>query len=501
MAVDSKSVLYGSLVLVTLLLGVLMAISVTTNSAGGLAALVPLITVVLTIVSLLNPKAGLYGLAALVIWVDEFKRLAIYFGGANSMTVAQTLAMPFIILGALNCGFLLNVLNGKARIDRLGILIYLVGGMVGMIVFITMEGGIAERGQRAANIAGYVTLIPIANAYFKTFDEWRKFFAFQVMVALPAAAWAIKQYYYGFDQIEWTYARSMLSRVHSGQMLLFTNPRTFGFFGSASALGCAAIYCAFSWWHGVRYKKGRLFWLFAGLVLTWVLVASTQRTALIYPAIVLFCAYGFRTRLRTTILYTTSFVIVLLGIINSTYLLDQGLDKINDAIASDSTWGSEVLKVSTFSDRLRGWERLSRADSYSLIGKGEKAGGYDDGNVYRNHDVVNKVLISYGVLGLLAIAITGGIVLYALHTTVFSQENKQDRNDNAFAIALSLPMIYISFLGGDNFNTNPINLQIWTAFVGVLVARNQLRDKKEYEKRENVAYQSSPASSTQRLKA
>ena len=39
-------------------------------------------------------------------------------------------------------------------------------------------------------------------------------------------------------------------------------------------------------------------------------------------------------------------------------------------------------------------------------------------------------------------------------------------------------MILISFLGGDNFNTNPINLQLWTAFVGVLVVRKQLQQER-----------------------
>ena len=462
----------------TILVGVIMAVFVSTNAAGGLAALVPLITAILTLLALINPRAGLFGLAALVIWVDEFKRLAVYYGGAYSSTVLQTLTMPFIVLAALNAGFFLNIMFGKAKIDRLGILIYLVGSIVGMIVFVTMEGSLPERAQRAANIAGYITLIPIANTYFKTFDEWRKFFAFQAIVALPAAAWALKQYYYGFDLIEWTYARSGLSRVHSGQMLMFENPRTFGFFGSASALGCAAIYCAFSFWHTFRFKERRVFWLLISILYLWVLVASTQRTALIYPLIVLLCAVAYRTKLRAATLYSMATLLLILGIINSTYLLEKGLDDINNAIASDTSWGSEVLKVSTFSDRLRGWERLTRPDTYSIIGKGEKSGGYDDGNTYRNHDVVNKILINYGVIGLLAVLIAGAIVLYTLHATVFAQRNKQDRNDNAFAVALSLPMILISFLGGDNFNTNPINLQLWTAFVGVLVVRKQLQQER-----------------------
>ncbi len=473
-----------------------MAVFVTTNAAGGIAALVPLITVILTLLALINPRAGIFGLAALVIWVDEFKRLAVYFGGAYSMTVMQTLAMPFIVLAALNAGFLLNIMFGKVKIDRLGIMIYLVGGIIGLVIFKTMGGGLAERGQRAANIVGYLTLIPIACTYLKTFDEWRKFFAFQVIVALPAAAWAIKQYYFGFDQIEWEYARSGLSKVHYSQMFSFTNPRVFGFFGSASALGCAAIYCAFAWWHGFRFRRRWLFWLLSAFILSWVLVLSTQRAALLYPLIVLVAAFAFRTRARVIGLYFTGFILLLLGIFNAKYLLNEGIDNTNRFLATlgGGSWGEQVLKVSTFSDRLRGWERLGRAESWSLFGTGKQTFssvtvGFDVNSSDYNHDVINKVLINHGVIGVLCIVIPGVILLSALHSTVFVQRDKQDRNDTAFAIALSLPMIFMSFLGGDNFNANPINLQIWTAFVGVLVVRQTyLRRKAEerQERRENM---------------
>jgi hypothetical protein len=482
MALDSRALVTGAAIFSTIFIGIIMAVFVSTNAAGGIAALVPLITVILTMLALINPRAGLYGLAALVIWVDEFKRIAVFFGGAYSTTVMQTLAMPFIVLAALNAGFLLNLMFGKAKTDLLGVLIYAVGGLIGCVVFLTMAGSFPERAQRAANIAGYISLVPIAITYFKTFDDWRRFFAFQVVVALPAAAWAIKQYYFGFDQIEWEYARSGLSKVHSGQLLMFANPRTFGFFGSASALGCAAIYCAFSWWHTFRFRQKRFLWLATAFILTWVLVVSTQRTALIYPLIVLLCAYAYRTKFRVFAFYGMGFFIFFLGIINSTYLIEKGLDKINAAIASDTAWGSEVLKVGTFSDRLMGWERLKRAESYSILGTGEKGGGYDDGQVYRNHDIINKILINYGVVGLIVVFASGFVVLSALHSTIFAQQNRLDRNDNAFALALSLPMILLSFLGGDNFNTNPINLQIWTAFVGVLVARKNLIEKNALEK-------------------
>ena len=494
MAIDSKAILQGFLIFLALILGIIMAFSVTTNAEGGLAALVPMITILLSLLALVNPRAGLYGLAALVIWVDEFKRLAVYSGGAYSTTVLQTLAMPFIVLAALNAGFMLNLMFGKVRIDRIGVVFYALAAVIGLAIFLKMEGSVAERGQRAANIAGYLTLIPITYTYLKTFDDWRRFFSFQVIVALPAVAWAIKQYYFGFDQIEWDYARSGLSKVHYGQMFNFKDPRVFGFFGSASALGCAAIYCAYSWWHVLRYRAKRLFWLFAAAILTWALVASTQRTALIYPLIVLMFAYAFRTKRRTFAVYILAVGTFVLGVIYSDHLLDQGLDDINQAIASDSGWGSQVLRVSTFSDRIRGWQRLKRAESWSLMGTTtDKISNTTISSSDYNHDVINKVLINYGIVGMLVILIPAIFALRILHTAVYQATDRNERNDAAFVLSLSFPMILLSMIGGDNFNTNPINLQIWTAIAGVFVCRQASRSLQIYQTTDGPVTNVSPA--------
>lgn len=504
MAVDSKSLFTGAAIFAAILVGIIMAVSVTTNAAGGLAALVPLIAGILGILAIVKPKAGLFGLAALVIWVDEFKRLAVYFGGADSTTVIQVLAMPFVVLAALNVGYFLNILWGRAKIDKVGIGIYVFATAIGAVVFVTAEGGIAERAQRAASLAGYMALIPVAYAYLTNFDDWRKFFAFQVIMALPAAVWAIKQYHFGFDQIEWTYARSGLSLTHYAQMFSAAEPRVFGFFGSSSALGCAAIYCAFSWWHAGRYKQKRFLWILAALMLTAVLVESNQRTALVYPLIVALAAFTFRRRITTLALYITAFGIFIMGVISSDYLLNEGIDDVNRSIATGTSWGDKVLNVNTFSDRIRGWQRLKRAESWSLLGTTTASAGssqrsttYDEDY---NHDVINKILINYGILGLLAVIIPGIIALSILHGTILSKYNSDGSRDPAFALALSLPMIGLSMIGGDNFSTNPMNLQLWTSFAGVLVVYKVLKENR-FQNRMNASTPaiSSPITSRRRI--
>jgi hypothetical protein len=496
MTLDSKSITHALLILGGLFLGLITAVSMATSVQGGLAALTPLITIILTIIAIVKPRLGLYCLVPLVIWVDQYKRLAVYFGGVDSMIVIQTLAMPFIILAALNVGYILNILFGRIKLEPIAIVFYGIAFLVGCGVFFTMDAALTERAQRAANIGGYLTLIPITHAYLRTFDEWRKFFAMQVIWALPAAAWAIKQYYYGFDDIEWTYARSGLSRVHYSQMFGILEPRVFGFFGSASALGCAAIYCAFSWWHCLRYREKRFFWAFSGIVLLWVLVCSTQRTALFYPALVLIASFVFRTKFRICTAYAAAFMIFILAVINSDYLLNQGLEKINNAISPKEGWGSQVLRVSTFSDRIRGWQRLKRPETYSLFGTGKEQKavnlGIDVNASDYNHDVINKILINVGVVGFAAILIPGIGLLVMLHRTAYQHVSRQSRNDAAFALALALPVIGLSFIGGDNFNTNPINMQIWTSFVGVLILRSEFMRNRVELKEKSAAPNQAP---------
>lgn len=470
-----KSITQFFFILGGLAFAIVSVIGMVTDAQGGLAAITPLITGGVALLALVKPRAGLFALIPLVIWVDEYKRLAVYFGGAYSMTVIQTLAMPFIVLAALNVGFIINVMFGKVKLDALSILIYVFAVLAGVIVFITMDAPWSERGQRAGSLAGYMTLIPITCAYLRNFDQWRKFIALQVLIALPAAAWAIKQYYFGFDAIEWEYARSGLSRVHYVQMMAL-EPRVFGFFGSASALGCAAIYCAFSVWHASRHKERRILWGAVGILYFVVLIVSSQRTALVYPFLVILPAFAFRTRLRTGLIYGAAAIIFVTGVLSSEYLLREGIDKTNDAIAVEGRWGEQVLKVSTFSDRLRGWVRLTKPESWSLLGTGAEAvsgtlNRVDVESADYNHDIINKILINYGAVGLLAVIIPLVIVLRAIHRTVFLLPDAQARSDAAFAVALTLPAIALSIVAGDNFTTNPINLQIWTCFAGVLVCR------------------------------
>ena len=216
-------------------------------------------------------------------------------------------------------------------------------------------------------------------------------------------------------------------------------------------------------------------WLGIAVFSLYILILTTQRTALIYPLIVFVVAWFFQTKVRTIIAYVSGVSLLILGVMFSTSLLNGGLESINKAIEVDSEWGSQVLKVSTFSDRLRGWERLKKVDTYSLFGTKSTTSGLEGSEMFNsddyNHDLVNKILIHTGIVGLLALVIPLVFILFKLHKSCWNQPNVESVKWAAFALALVLPMIVMSMLGGGNFNTNPINLQIWSTFAGVFIMR------------------------------
>lgn len=476
---NQKNLFNVAVVIVMVLLGMWTGVSILMNPTGGIAGLSKLVTVVCVVISIIKPKTGLFVLAAQAIYVDQLKRVGVYYGAISMQTVQEILIGPLLTLCALNAGFLIHLAFGRVKMPLYGWALYSIGTALGLYFLAggAIGGGdsFTKRVYNAGTASAYTTVIPLAYALFPEVRDWVKFLSFQVLLVVPSAGWAIWQYFNGFSDMEWAYARSGLSKVHTSQMLFFIEPRVFGFFGSASALGCLCIYFTFSVWRTLAIPKRRFAFAFFSLVIFVALVCSTQRSALLSPFIFGVFIFCFRTRLKTIALYGALAVTFILGVVNSTWLLDEGLDKINDAISNDGKWSSQVLKVSTFSDRLRGWERLKRRDSWSLLGTGEELRsqtvGMSENSEDFSHDMINRVLMKVGALGLFAIVAFGGAIAYTLHKVVWNLPKGHQRWTGAISLGIGVPICLMSVSGGDNFTATPYNLAIWSAFAGIFVIR------------------------------
>jgi hypothetical protein len=58
---------------------------------------------------------------------------------------------------------------------------------------------------------------------------------------------------------------------------------------------------------------------------------------------------------------------------------------------------------------------------------------------------------------------------------VFRSNSYITRNEGAFIMASIIPILILSFMGGDNFSTTPINLQIGSIFAGIFIIRKTFR--------------------------
>jgi hypothetical protein len=462
-----------------LIVGIYAAIAILLNPTGGISGISKLITIIGVILGLMSPKGGLFFLVVQAVYADEMKRIGVYYGVQSTQTVSEILVGPLLTLCAINISFLHGLIRRQYKIDLLGWALYLIAPVVAVILLIKgREDGFALSVYLAGTTSLYMTVVPICYGIFKSREEWLKFISWQIIVAAPAAAWGIWQYFNGFNVIEWSYALSGLSRVHTLQMAM-REPRIFGLFGSASALGCVGMYGIFSVWRAIRYKKFRFLFILISSLYFMTIVLSHQRTTLLFPLIVIPLAFAFRRVYSTFLVYALAIFIFVLAIFNSSYLLNDGLDEINQVIVGESRWAKNVMSVSTFSDRLRGWERLTRASSWSWFGTQKvlssdivtNSNQPDYTSSDFSHDIINRVLINFGAVGLVVILLLASIILITLHRVIFRAKDNQVRNDGAFIIACIIPTLMLSFMGGDNFSATPINLQIWSIFAGIFVIR------------------------------
>lgn len=475
---DSKSVSSLAFVAIGVLVGICCGVAILLNPTGGIAGVSKLLTFLCIAVSFINPRNGLFILAFQAIYNDELKRLGVYYGAVSMQTVQEILIGPLLTLCALNAGFFVQVLFGRVRMNKLAFalfgiapilaLYYLTGGAIG--------GGdsLAKKIYNAGTAGLYTTVIPIAYCIFRETKDWVRFLTFQTLLVIPSALWGIWQYFHGFNDIEWTYAKSGLSPVHSAQMLVFENPRVFGFFGSASAFGCLCVYMTFAAWRAWRIKKHRIWFGIISLILFAGLIVSTQRSALLSPFLFGFAGFCAWSRMRTLVFYSLLGITFLIGVWKSTWLINEGIDKINAIIAMDTNWGNEVLVVSTFSDRLRGWERLKRPESWSLFGTGEDASTFQGSDRYTSdysHDMINRILMKVGAVGLGLIVLFGGALAWYLYRQVWQLPPGTDRSAAAISLGFTAFIVLMSAAGGDNFTTTPFNLAIWSMFTGVFVAK------------------------------
>ena len=458
--IHSQGLLLMAVAVGVLMLAVYLTSNIIESENGGISAAVRTIGVCLAICApsalVRRPKAGLYIITVEAFSVDFVKKVAVYYGTASMGTIIEVLIVTMLAVVATVLGVLLqSVALRRFKIAPLNWGLLIGSSILGIAVVLASKStvGFEKAAEDAFNSCFFIALALPITVCLASKEELNKLLRLQFWLSAVWAIWGTKQYFMGFNQLEWFYAETGLSAVASDH-LLKGDLRPFGFGSGAPNYGVISPYLVYGVWHFFQYRRRRLLYLLGSLTILVGLVTSLQRTALIFPLLVPIFYYAFLDKRRTIIVYCSAALLFIAGIIASDYLLDH-LQDIDDFIAIGGTWGGNVLTVNTYAARLSSWQLLKNPAIYSLFGLN------DD---FANHDVFSKVIISYGVVGLLATVSAGVTTGWFLHRTLLRIANFEDRKFATFLLAATMPFIFLGLIGGGNFTSNPTNLQIWTFF-------------------------------------
>ena len=453
--------------------------TMTDTMSGGIGAALRFVMVLLIPLIFARPRFGLYVLVVILANIEWVKRLAIYFGVASVTTATEMLVIPIIVLGILVLSMFAGLVSGvhKMSVGQFG-LFALSGLMIGIVLRI--RGMNVYGAQAAINVGLYISMIPILLILMKDREDFLKFMNFCALMFLPWALWGIKQYYTGLNDVENHYVLTHISPVLSGEVLRsIGNPRPFGLASSQASYGAIAFLSWFCIWRTLAIRRKRFGYALLAIIYVTALVLSGQRTALLLPFVAVPSYFLFRSKLGVIAIYTLGMFTLVLGVIYSGDLLNN-LDKYQEDIAvKDGGWAEKTLKITTYSDRLRGWERLKNPEVWSLYGKkleqsSETSQGAGVESKDYAHDIINGFLLNVGVVGLLPCLCLMGYTLYRLHAFVLRLPKGPDRQMAAAALAYSVPNLALAIMGGGNFNTTPINFFTWTFFAMAAMAGKAL---------------------------
>lgn len=494
----NRSIKAPLVILVGFLLAIYAAIEITSDPGRGIVKTIRVVALLFLPVAFSKPKIGLYGVFIVLANIEWLKRYAIFYGDTSVWSVAETLVVPIILFSAVILGVLVGSLVGATRMTKGRFLWFCVAALV-IIILLGLKGFSPLGIQLALNSGLYIAMVPVCLMVFKSRMEMMKFLDFTAIIFTPWVLVAIYQFFFGFSNVDWEYAKTGISPVFTKTMLAEGGSRPFGLAGSASSFGAMTFLAWYVLWKTFYVKDKRSLSIVLMLIYMTALVLSSYRTALISPLITLIGFPLFRSGKGLAVAYSFGLSCIVLMFVFSDTLLEN-LGDYNQAIAStqSSEWGKDTLKVSTWSDRLLGYSRLKNPEAWSLFGKrlSNDKGAISYQSKDFSHDMVNAALKNIGAVGLLVVAISGAYLLLILHRFVLRLPRGPAQDFAAMGLSFSMLQLVMSVIGGGNFNVPPTATFTWMLFAAVVVAGRDakeeallnrarlLQEREEREKRE-----------------
>lgn len=450
----------------------------------------------LFVLSTINPRKGLRFLIIAGACLDFLKRFLVLFGVGSMSEVLGVLAVaPINLIGVFLGSCVFRPIFTKQMLDRQERRLVYVSLL--LIAATLMSGIRSSRGLdvamigNAANQSAYSLLVPVICILYRRggIEEVKRLLQFITFTYLPVAIYGIHQFIFGFNQLEIDYLRAGFTTL--SDILYEAHPRPFSMLNSnhafAVSMGTLVLISILLCVRGIRNRDGffssKWRWLFPGIFAVACLI-SFGRSGWLVPVIGVVCMYGFRTRPRVIAFYTI-FALSFAGLVWQAEAIYGSLDRLQALLPSGTIYQEQAFRLGTYSERLFGFQNIFRNRSmWTLFGNTEFANTRasmvaKDETV---HDAIGQMLVSHGIVGLVALVLGGGVSLFLLHRRILAIRSGPSEVLSRGLLSVGIAVFLSGVLTGSHLGVFPINLLFWTtagALVAVLQIRNSVSGEKE----------------------
>jgi hypothetical protein len=462
--VSRRALTVGLIIAIGGTLGVLVITDLLSGSGNSLAKLARTLAAAGFVASVLNPRLGVYLLVLSTAYLDLLKRMLVFYDRPTMIDLYYVLGVAPLIMAGVTAGILAGGLLGRFHLHRMHwlMLVFAIAcnGMVALVAI--QDGGLMNAGKVVANDSFYCLLLFAVPVLFRSLDDFWKLIRFALWVFVPVAAYGIYQSIHGLSMFEIAYLQSGLTIMI--KELDDVRPRPFSTLNSSGALAfaCATMF-VLSLLPWILSNRRRVIaehrWVYAMMAVLFfaATVASLARSAHIVWMIALPCLFFFSTRRRMLMFYGSALTGYLTLVMSSAWILKM-LPYWDSFMPKGMPFLAQLTRLQTFSDRLKSFDQLKRAETYSWLGLDHEI---------VSHDAITTGIARYGMLPMATVALVGMLLLVKVHRALLKLPSVNERRAASLLLGLSAATFAGGALVGGVFGTFPNNVYWWMMIGGL----------------------------------
>jgi hypothetical protein len=425
----------------------------------------------MSLVAIVNPKAGFYLLIIVTGYLDLTKRLGVLTDSLTEFDISVTLAVAPALMMAICIGVVIRHVLERKKMEKwqLTLLLLVTALIAGVALQSSHEGGsILNSIQNFLNTGGYLPLIVITSMIFPKAEDGTKLLRFALWVYVPVALYGIWQQFFGFSEFEHRFLESGFT-ITVGD-LDEIRPRPFSTLNSPHTLSvCTAIFAGISLLVPLSGEKRYLWQYPMGVLYAMGCIATLGRSGIFIIPIFLIAYFSFRKAWSTCLFYGAILGALALLMANAEPVL-KSLGSLENMLPITDDVSEEAFHLGTFSDRLMSFSNaLNNPQFHTFFGNPEaaKQDALHSHEETIAHDQITQTLVRYGFVGLAFSLLIAAVGLWLAHRAVLRLKEPAKRHIAIAILSVVTAVVYSGMVFGSHLSLFPVDVFI-ALLIGIL---------------------------------